>query len=119
MSDPNSTAISLPPGSYDYDDLKSGLDKAAKGAAKNYESAVDAALDTARADEFKTPDPRDIPGQKFVDVDNGLGGVENIQVFDQKAADKLGAEATSPEDTTADVTKDRVVPGTAAVPEEN
>lgn len=93
MSEPNSSPVSLPAGSYDYDDLKKGVDKAAKGAAKNYDTAVATALDTATAKDdagkpaFEPVDPRSTPGYKLVDVENStLGVTETIQVYDPAKA---------------------------------
>lgn len=93
MSDPNSAPVTLAAGSFDYDALKSGLDKAAKGAAKNYDGGVQDALAAAADHAFDAPDSRAIPGYKFKDVKNDeLGVTENIQVFDAKLAEKQEPE---------------------------
>ena len=89
MSEPNSSPVSFPPGSYDFDALKSGLDKAAKGAAKNYEDAVGAVLRDTAENSFKPADPSAQEGYKTVPVQNALGGTENIQVYDPKLGAKI------------------------------
>lgn len=95
MSDPNSSPVSLAAGSYEYDTLKRGLDKAAKGSAKGYDEAVTAAVKDASTSVHDTPDPRGIPGYKFVDVEHpALGVTENVQVFDPKLAEKTETETS-------------------------
>lgn len=96
MSDQNHSPVSLPAKSFDYDDLKSALNKAARGAAKNYDQAVVTALDDAGTAVHQSHDRRNIPGYEFREVGNDLGGTEMVQVFDEKlvAADDASAGAT-------------------------
>jgi len=93
MSDPNPSPVSLPAGSYDYDALKRGLDKAAKGAAKNYESSVDNAIKESAAIVYETKDPSAELGYVLRDFERSdLGITETIQVYDPKAAEKIAEE---------------------------
>jgi hypothetical protein len=90
MSDINSSAVSLPAGSFEYEDLKKGLDKAAKGSAKNYDNAVTKALDESGAGAFEPVDPRNTPGYVLKEVENKeLGITETIQVYDPKLGEKI------------------------------
>lgn len=102
MSDPNNGPVSLASGSYDYDQLKTGLDKAAKAKEADYKEGVDKALTGAATSVHQNNDPRTIPGYKFVDVQNEeLGVTERVQVFDEKLADKQDeAAGSSPESET-------------------
>jgi hypothetical protein len=87
MSDTNSAPVSLPAGSMDYETLKKGLDKAAKGDVDKYDGAVEKALSDANTSAHDATDPRFIPDHKFVEVENkDLGVTETIQVFDAKLA---------------------------------
>ena len=89
MSDINSTPVALPAGSYDYDDLKKGLDKAAKGAASKYDENVAAAIDEAGNSAFEKVDPRGTPGYVLKEVEHEtLGITEQIQVYDPKKEDE-------------------------------
>lgn len=89
MSETNSQPVTLPAGSYDYDELKKGLDKAAKGAAKNYGANVADAVDAASSKAFETVDPRNTPGYKLQEVEHAeLGIRETIQVYDPKKEDE-------------------------------
>lgn len=93
MSDLNSSAVSLPAGSYDYDALKRGLDKAAKGSAKNYEPTVGTALEESAATVYVTTEPSAEPGYVLKDFERAdLGITETIQVYDPKVAEKLAEE---------------------------
>jgi len=85
MSDVNSSPVSLPAGSYEYDTLKRGLDKAAKGSAKNYPDAVANAIDESSESVHETVDPRATPGYVLKEVAReDLGVTETIQVYDPK-----------------------------------
>jgi len=102
MSDPNSSPVTLPAGSYDMEALQKDLDRAAKGKAADYTENVEKAIDTASDNVAKEQDARDIPGYKFVEVANkDLGVKETIQVYDAKKADKLGLDGS---DERADLT---------------
>lgn len=93
MSDHNTSPVSLPAGSYDYDALKSATDKAAKGAAKSYEENVAEALDKSATNDFKPVDPRDTPGYVYKDVTReDLGVTETIQVYSPKLGEKIAEE---------------------------
>jgi hypothetical protein len=95
MTDPNTAPVTLAAGSYDYDALKLGLNKSARGAAKNYADNVDKALKEASENPLDERDSRSIPGYKFVEVEHkDLGVTESIQVFDQKLAER--EEQTDP-----------------------
>lgn len=90
MSDPNSSPVSLPAGSYDYDALKAATNKAANGAAKNYDDNVRKALEESSENAFKPVDPRDTPGYEFKAIENEtLGVTETIQVFNPKLAEEV------------------------------
>jgi hypothetical protein len=92
----NSSPVSLPVGSYDYEALKKGTDAAAKGDADAYDANVDKALKSANKSEIPEVDPRDIPGYRFTDVENkDLGVTETIQVFDPKLAETQEQEAAA------------------------
>jgi hypothetical protein len=92
MTDTNSAPVSLPAGSFDYDDLKGGLDKAAKGSAKNYDAAVEKAIEDSSAKVFEPSDARAQPGFVYKDVERkDLGVTETIQVYDPKLGEKLEA----------------------------
>lgn len=92
MSETKSTPVTLPAGSYDYDELKKGLDKAAKGSASNYEANVASATDAARSDAFEKVDPRATPGYVLKDVKHEeLGITETVQVYDPKLEDEAVA----------------------------
>jgi hypothetical protein len=92
MNDPNHAPVSLAAGSYDYETLKKGLDKAATGAVDKYDGAVAKTLDDAATNVHQNQDARDIPGYKFVDVEReDLGVTETVQVFDPKLADEAQA----------------------------
>lgn len=98
MSDPNSAPVSLAAGSFDYDTLKDGLNKAAKGAAKNYDTAVGTALTDAGDHAFAEPDHRTMPGYEFRKVENEeLGVTETINVFNPKLADKVDTSNDIPD----------------------
>lgn len=109
MSDINSTPVTLPAGSYDYDALKAGLDKAAKGAAGKYEENVAKATDEARVDTFEKVDPRSTPGYVLKEVKNeDLGITESIQVYDPKKEDEAAeaqAKGVIPTVTTSNETE--------------
>lgn len=97
MSDINNGPVTLGAGSYDYDDLKKGLDKAAAGKPEKYHVGVADAVTKAGSSVFENSDPRTIPGYKFVDVENDtLGTTENVQVFDAHLAKEQGDTGAIP-----------------------
>lgn len=93
MTDPNSAPVTLAAGSYDYDTLHKGLNSAARGAASKYDGNVASTLASAVTAPFKDQDPRDIPGYKFVAVENDFGGTEHVQVYSEKLAEAQDADA--------------------------
>lgn len=95
MSDINSTPVTLPAGSYDYDALKRETDKAAKGPASKYEENIEKATEAARVSTFEKVDPRGTPGYVLKEVERpDLGVTERIQVYDPKKEDEaLEAQA--------------------------
>lgn len=98
MSDPNTSPVSLPAGSFDATALQKSLDKAAKGSADNYDDAVRTAVDEANAGVNKVQDARTIPGYEFRDVENkDLGVTEKVQVFDPKLIDDKDSAGAIPE----------------------
>lgn len=95
--DPKHASVALPPGSFDMDALKKGLEGAAKAKPEDRDGKVEAAVREAAAEETLASldaDRSAIPGTKQVEVEHPEieGLVETTKVFDAKAAEQLEAE---------------------------
>lgn len=92
--------VSLPAGSYDSDKLAAGFAAAAKAKDEDRQGLVNKAIDDASGGETSRPDGQVLPDHVVVEVDNGLGGKENIQVYAPKLADQHeeGAQPILPSD---------------------
>ena len=113
MTDPISSPVSLPAGSFDVGALQKSLDKAAAGKAEAFNDAVVKAIDGAQDSVFKAQDARTIPGYEFQTVENkDLGIEETIQLYDPKLAEEQNVTGAIPEDeivTTQAKTRARAV----------
>lgn len=94
-AEPNHSPVSIPAGSYDFNALQSGLDKAVD-TYDNRDAEVAKALDSARAEGSTTSfgNPASLPDHTFVEVPTALDGDGNpvssqtIQVYDPKKEDQ-------------------------------
>lgn len=81
MSEINNSPVSVPAGSFDYDDLKGGLGKATRGAKAKYDENVTAALKDASVSQH-TGGYVGEPGFDIVEREHEqLGVKERLQVY--------------------------------------
>ncbi len=97
--DPKHAPVSLPPGSFDIDDLKAGLEKAVKAKKpEDRDGLVQDAILAAAAEgtDLSARDPSAMVGFRMVEVESKIGDTvvkERTQVFDPELAAEAEAKA--------------------------